>query len=238
MSPANENSDITKSQESLIVGDESGGVSNAKEENVEAQTINGINPNKVVNQSETGGGSVPPGSRSGGGGGKGGPGGGGGKPSSEADSAELFTNWSEFIQFLKETYIEFRKISWPGRQQVLQETWSVIVLVSLLTGLVLCFDWGVAKVVFEPLDKFAKKLGGGVGNTMQNWGPMTPQGAPNNQPGAPANKPATPASSPEGKLNTAPATPVPAGQSEKSEQDTSSKSTPSNTEDAKPGDSK
>jgi preprotein translocase SecE subunit len=259
MSAGNENSDITKSQESLIVGDESGGASGVKEDNVEAQTID---PDHAAKPQTNGGGKGPAGPRGGGGGGGGGgkPGGsGGGKPSSEADSIELFTNWAEFFQFIKDTYIEFRKISWPSRKQVLQETWSVIVLVSLLTGLVLCFDWGVAKVVFEPLDKFAKRSGGGVGNTMQHWAaPTSPEpGAPTNQPGAPANQPATPQSSPAGKLNTAPSsTPIPvtlpaqqssspdastkapAASDSKANPSSSSAAPSSKAEDAKPGESK
>ena len=61
------------------------------------------------------------------------------------------------IQFLKETWAEFRKISWPDRKQVIRETYSVLVLVTLITVMVLAFDYGVGKAIFEPLDKFARK---------------------------------------------------------------------------------
>lgn len=224
VSAGNDNPD--RSNESLDASDETAVVAGAEEVNVESPTR--ANPNTVADPPETtGGGVVPPGSRGGGGGGGGGqPGGPGGKKPSEADSTELFTNWSEFIQFLKDTWAEFRKISWPTRQQVLQETWSVIVLVSLLTGLVLAFDWGVAKFVFEPLDKVAKKMGGGVGNTTQSWGPLTPQpGAPTDQPGVPGNQPETQKSSPDGKLNSDSVTvPVP----------TSGPGTPSGQKDSSP----
>lgn len=99
---------------------------------------------------------------------------------------------AELAQFLKETWIEFRKISWPTRQQVVKETWSVLVLVTMLTVSVLAFDFAVARVVFEPLDKYAKKIGGGVGTGAAREefpGPLTPMSpqAPVNNPSAPGN---------------------------------------------------
>ena len=119
----------------------------------------------------------------------------------------------ELQQFLAETYQEFKKISWPSRQQVIQETWTVLVLVSVITGAVLGFDYAIAKVVFEPLDKFAKHMGGGVGKEReQKWAPVTPEpGTPTNQPGAPASTPA-PATTPAPTSTTAPAPQTPAGQ--------------------------
>lgn len=67
------------------------------------------------------------------------------------------------LQFLTEVLIELKKITWPDRQQVIKETLSVIVLVAIITACVLAFDYGIAKVVFEPLDKLARHLGGGIG---------------------------------------------------------------------------
>lgn len=67
------------------------------------------------------------------------------------------------VRFLKEVALEFRRVSWPDRQQVLRETLSVLVLVSIITGGVLAFDFAVARAVFEPLDKLARHLGGGIG---------------------------------------------------------------------------
>jgi preprotein translocase SecE subunit len=67
-------------------------------------------------------------------------------------------------QFLKEVYIEFHKITWPDRAQVIRETYSVLVLVALITLLVLGFDWFLGKVVFGPLDYFARMHGGGIGH--------------------------------------------------------------------------
>lgn len=67
-------------------------------------------------------------------------------------------------KFLAETLVELRKISWPDRQQVIRETASVILLVCLITVAVLGFDWAVAKAVFEPLDHFARSVGGGIGS--------------------------------------------------------------------------
>ncbi len=67
------------------------------------------------------------------------------------------------LQFATEALVELRKVTWPDRPQVIKETISVIVLVGVITVCVLAFDFGIAKVVFEPLDKFARHLGGGVG---------------------------------------------------------------------------
>ena len=67
------------------------------------------------------------------------------------------------LQFLAEVLIELKKITWPDRQQVIKETLSVIVLVAIITGCVLAFDYGIAKAIFEPLDKLARHLGGGIG---------------------------------------------------------------------------
>jgi preprotein translocase SecE subunit len=96
---------------------------------------------------------------------------------------------AEFVQFLKDTTVEARRITWPSRQQVIKETWSVLVLVTMLTVAVLAFDFGIARTVFEPLDKFAKKAGGGVGGSQtQTWGPLQARpGAPVDNPSMPGN---------------------------------------------------
>lgn len=109
------------------------------------------------------------------------------KPDDEGGG--VVQSFGELQQFLKETWQEFRKISWPTRQQVVKETWSVLVLVTALTLAVLAFDFAIARVVFEPLDKFAKKSGGGVGGSQtQTWGPLQAEpGAPVDNPGVPGN---------------------------------------------------
>ena len=43
--------------------------------------------------------------------------------------------------FLQEVTAEFRKISWPTRQQIVTETGVVILISALLTGMVMGFDW-------------------------------------------------------------------------------------------------
>ncbi len=67
------------------------------------------------------------------------------------------------IQFIADSLGELKKVTWPDRNQVIRETLSVIVLVALITGCVLAFDYGIAKAVFEPLDKLARHMGGGIG---------------------------------------------------------------------------
>ncbi len=81
----------------------------------------------------------------------------------EEKEESLAQTIKDTAQFLREVAIEFRKISWPGRQQVLRETGSVLFLVTVITVLVLSFDWGVGKFVFGPLGEWARHLGGGIG---------------------------------------------------------------------------
>jgi preprotein translocase subunit SecE len=71
---------------------------------------------------------------------------------------------AHFLQFLKEVNVEARKITWPERALVLRETWGVLVLVAVLTLLVLGFDWAVGHFIFQPLEHWARVLGGSVGH--------------------------------------------------------------------------
>jgi preprotein translocase SecE subunit len=66
-------------------------------------------------------------------------------------------------QFLREVAIEHRKIAWPDRQQIMRETWSVLVLVSCITLIVLGIDWVLGHAVFGPLEHWAKLYGAGLG---------------------------------------------------------------------------
>lgn len=66
-------------------------------------------------------------------------------------------------QFLKEVAVEFNKITWPGRTQVIQETYSVLFLVTIITLMVLAFDWFLGRAIFGPLEYWARLHGGGVG---------------------------------------------------------------------------
>lgn len=70
----------------------------------------------------------------------------------------------QFSNFLREVGLELRRITWPDRKQIMRETASVLVLVTILTAMVYVFDIGLAKVVFEPLDHFARRMGGGIGS--------------------------------------------------------------------------
>jgi preprotein translocase SecE subunit len=89
------------------------------------------------------------------------------KASSKDEQGEERKSLAEQIksvaQFLKEVVIEFRKISWPGRAQVLKETWSVLFLVAAITLMVLGFDWFLNHAVFMPLEDWARLHGGGYG---------------------------------------------------------------------------
>ena len=45
-----------------------------------------------------------------------------------------------FLEFLKEVKAEFLKVSWPSKDQVVNEFFSVLILVSLLTGIIFLID--------------------------------------------------------------------------------------------------
>lgn len=62
----------------------------------------------------------------------------------------------DFVKFLKEVRIEVKKISWPERGQVIKETWSVVVLVTIITFLVLGYDYALGHFVFGPIEHWAK----------------------------------------------------------------------------------
>ena len=66
------------------------------------------------------------------------------------------TGIAGYIQFLKEVRIEYKKINWPDRRQIIQETWTVIILVTFITLLVLAYDWVLGNVVFGPLEHWIK----------------------------------------------------------------------------------
>ena len=85
------------------------------------------------------------------------------KNKKKEEDSELGESIKDVRQFLKEVAIEFRKITWPGRRQVVQETYSVLFLVTLITLMVLGFDWFLGKGVFGPLEHFARLHGGGIG---------------------------------------------------------------------------
>lgn len=87
------------------------------------------------------------------------------KPKAAIDDMEIELGESlkDIRQFLSDVVIEFTKITWPGRPQVIQETLSVLFLVALITVVVLGFDWFLAHAVFGPLEHWARLHGGGVG---------------------------------------------------------------------------
>ncbi|HEY9777336.1 MAG TPA: preprotein translocase subunit SecE [Planktothrix sp.] len=82
-----------------------------------------------------------------------------GKGKGKAGESKL----QEFIQFMGEVVIEFKKVTWPTKDEVFRETMSVLVLVALLTVMVLAFDWVVATGFFQPVENWARMHGGGIG---------------------------------------------------------------------------
>ena len=61
------------------------------------------------------------------------------KPPSDAKADEE-SKRVKIAQFLQEVKSEFLKISWPSKEQVTREFFSVILLVSILTGIIFTID--------------------------------------------------------------------------------------------------
>jgi preprotein translocase SecE subunit len=87
------------------------------------------------------------------------------KERKKEDKGGIGQSIGEARQFLKEVYIEFNKITWPERSRVIRETYSVLVLVALITVMVLAFDWFLGNAIFGPLEHWARLHGGGIGST-------------------------------------------------------------------------
>jgi len=85
------------------------------------------------------------------------------KERKKEDKGGIGQSIAEGRQFLKEVYIEFNKITWPERPRVIRETYSVLVLVALITVMVLAFDWFLGNAIFGPLEHWARMHGGGIG---------------------------------------------------------------------------
>lgn len=78
------------------------------------------------------------------------------KSSKTADNKKSGNIVSNTVVFLREVVKEAKKITWPPRSQVIQETTSVIVLVTLITVMVLGFDYALGNWVFGPIEHLAK----------------------------------------------------------------------------------
>jgi preprotein translocase subunit SecE len=53
------------------------------------------------------------------------------------------------IQFLKEARLELKKVSWPGRKELI-ETTTIVIIVSIVTGIGLgLFDIVFSRVVLQ-----------------------------------------------------------------------------------------
>ena len=72
-----------------------------------------------------------------------------GKPSNTNETVEAKTEKLNIAEFLKEVRTEFLKISWPSKDQVTREFISVLILVSILTGVIFLID-----KVFEVIVNF------------------------------------------------------------------------------------
>ena len=62
------------------------------------------------------------------------------KEPQQYEEAEVKAEPFNLVQFIKEVRTEFLKITWPSREQVVREFFSVVLLVFLITGIIFLID--------------------------------------------------------------------------------------------------
>ena len=65
----------------------------------------------------------------------------------QVEKAEVKAASVNILTFLKEVRTEFLKISWPSKEQVSREFFSVILLVAVLAGIIFLIDRGLSLVL-------------------------------------------------------------------------------------------
>ena len=65
----------------------------------------------------------------------------------QEEKAEIKVASFNLLTFFKEVRSEFLKISWPSKEQVTREFFSVILLVSILTGIIFIIDKTLGVIV-------------------------------------------------------------------------------------------
>lgn len=65
-----------------------------------------------------------------------------GKPTENAEKEQ--SKVVTIAQFLREVRTEFSKITWPSKDQTTREFFSVLILVSILTGIIFIIDKGLS----------------------------------------------------------------------------------------------
>ena len=53
----------------------------------------------------------------------------------------MASNLKAFGKFLSECRVEFRKITWPKRKELIESTWVVAALVGLMSVFLFVSDW-------------------------------------------------------------------------------------------------
>jgi preprotein translocase subunit SecE len=51
------------------------------------------------------------------------------------------------VQFLKEAYVELKKVTWPGRKEIIAATIVVIILVLIVASYVGVIDFFLSKIL-------------------------------------------------------------------------------------------
>ncbi len=55
--------------------------------------------------------------------------------------------FKKLIQFMKEVKLELKKVSWPGRREVINSTVVVLIATAIITGFLYLVDLGLSRLV-------------------------------------------------------------------------------------------
>ncbi len=61
--------------------------------------------------------------------------------------ADLKASVGELVQYIRESKVELKKVTWPGRKETLSLTWVVLITVIIISFFLGAVDLGLSKVV-------------------------------------------------------------------------------------------
>ena len=61
--------------------------------------------------------------------------------------ADLKASVNELVQYIRESKVELKKVTWPGRKETLSLTWVVLITVIIISFFLGVVDLGLSKMV-------------------------------------------------------------------------------------------
>jgi preprotein translocase subunit SecE len=61
--------------------------------------------------------------------------------------ADIKASVNELVQYIRESKVELKKVTWPGRKETLSLTWVVLITVIIISFFLGVVDLGLSKVV-------------------------------------------------------------------------------------------